>query len=424
MVKTVYGDGNNNSITASKSGVWPFKYWESWKIYGFGGADTLTGGEKNDTLYGGLGNDNLHGKAGNDILNGGSGNDWMWGGSGNDTFVVNSLLDRTFENAGEGYDTVQTYVSNYTLSANVERLQLLGAATSGFGNAQNNALYGNNLDNRLFGLDGMDTLIGGAGDDTLYGGHQNDVLYGTDGNDFLDGGQGEDTMIGGNHHDTYTIDNAADVIVEYANQGVDTVRSSLFSTSLDEHLENLTLIGSARIGSGNHHNNIMRGNGNGNNLRGYSGYDTLYGGYGNDNLYGGHNTDTLLGEGGNDRLRGAGSITDDVRPLEYDRLTGGFGADTFVLGDADVHAYGNYSGVFYLGNDYARITDFSRAQGDKMEVVGELSDYSLDDSMNVLGSSALDTRVFYQGELIAIAENVTGLSIAADVVVGEPVVIL
>lgn len=424
MVKTVYGDSNNNTITANKSGVWPFKYWESWKVFGLAGNDTLTGGEKNDTLYGGSGNDNLHGNGGNDILNGGSGNDWMWGGEGNDTFVVNSLLDRTFEDAGEGYDTVQSYVSNYSLSENVERLQLMGAATSGFGNNQNNTLMGNSLNNRLFGRGGMDVLSGGDGDDSLYGDGENDVLYGGDGNDSLVGGLGEDTMIGGNHHDTYTIDNADDVIVEYANQGVDTVRSSLFSTVLDEHLENMDLIGSARIGAGNHHNNIMRGNGYNNTLRGHNGYDTLYGGYGNDSLYGGQNTDTLLGEGGNDRLRGFGPITDDVRLMEYDRLTGGIGADTFVLGDADVHEYGNYSGVFYLGNDYAHITDFSRTQGDKMEVVGKLSDYTLDDSMNVIGSSSLDTRVFYQGDLIAVAENVTGLSIASDFVVGEPVVIL
>jgi hypothetical protein len=73
-------------------------------------------------------------------------------------------------------------------------------------------------------------------------------------------------------------------------------------------------------------------------------------------------TDTITGSGGNDRIAGVtatGTRAANLGRGQIDVLTGGLGADTFLLGDA--------RGVFYddgsagnLGNaDYARITDFT-----------------------------------------------------------------
>ena len=83
-------------------------------------------------------------------------------------------------------------------------------------------------------MDGNDTLkgyggarhpVGGNDNDTLYGMDGNDTLHGENGNDMLDGGAGDDTMIGGIGDDTFIVDSAADVVIEAANEGNDTVQN-------------------------------------------------------------------------------------------------------------------------------------------------------------------------------------------------------
>ena len=180
-------------------------------LNGTSGVDTLNGGAGNDTLSGLAGNDTLNGGAGNDTLNGGTGNDTMVGGTGDDTYVVDSASDVVTEAANEGTDLVQSSVT-YTLAANVENLTLTGTtAINGTGNALNNVLTGNSA---------VNTLTGGAGNDTL------------------NGGAGNDTMVGGTGDDTYFVNSASDVVTEAANEGVDTVNSSVTLT-LGNNVENL-----------------------------------------------------------------------------------------------------------------------------------------------------------------------------------------
>ena len=91
-------------------------------------------------------------------------------------------------------------------------------------------------------------------------------------------------------------------------------------------------------------------------INGTSGNNTLLGGDGADRLSGGAGNDSLSGGAGNDLLL-AGTGTDT--------MTGGAGADTFtfVVGDATNNG----------ANVTKTITDFSIAQGDKIDLSNLLS---------------------------------------------------
>ena len=245
----------------------------------------------------------LTGNAADNRLDGGSGADTLTGGAGNDTYLVDDAGDVIVENADGGSDTVVASVS-FTAADQVEHLQLAGtAAIDATGNALANLLSGNTAANRLSGLAGDDRLDGGAGNDTLDGGAGVDTLVGGTGDDTyvvttsedliielagegsdtvlssisltlattlenltltgtaavdaqghtganfltgnvaanrLDGGSGADTLAGGAGDDTYVIDQAGDVVVEQAGDGLDTVLSAV-SHTLSANVENLVL---------------------------------------------------------------------------------------------------------------------------------------------------------------------------------------
>src|SRR5918995_5353674 len=93
-----------------------------------------------------------------------------------------------------GVDTVQVNGS-YTLTANVENLELLGwLSHSGRGNELGNAITGSGGANALSGLGGLDRVSGGLGNDTLDDGA---------GVDRLDGGAGNDSLLGGTEGDAF-----------------------------------------------------------------------------------------------------------------------------------------------------------------------------------------------------------------------------
>jgi Ca2+-binding RTX toxin-like protein len=117
-ILTVFGDDNNNTITASRNaagailvnngavsvqgGTPTVANTGLIEVFGQGGNDTITlneangalpaaflvGGDGDDTMTGGSGGDQLIGQAGNDTLLGKGGNDFILGGDGNDVIEV------------------------------------------------------------------------------------------------------------------------------------------------------------------------------------------------------------------------------------------------------------------------------------------------------------------------------------------------
>ena len=68
-----------------------------------------------------------------------------------------------------------------------------------------------------------------------------------------------DKMTGGLGDDTYIVDNAKDAVTEAAKGGTDAVDSSVNYT-LGANVENLLLIGTAALGTGNTFDNVITGN--------------------------------------------------------------------------------------------------------------------------------------------------------------------
>jgi trimeric autotransporter adhesin len=280
-----------------------------------------------DWLEGGSGADTLQGGSGNDLLDGGTGRDQMDGGTGDDVFIVDGqasinanggahgitglnlcapetrfgmdrsakaawVTDAIVERDGEGFDTVNASASVNLSGQSVEVVNLLGSGAAGASSADLDATTG-------------------AGSQRLNGnlGHNR-----------LDGGAGADVMAGGAGNDTYIVDDLGDQIIEAADQGIDTVRTTLNNYTLAADLEGLVLEGNANLnGTGNAANNVLIGNTGANTLSGGNGADTLAGWRGNDRLLGGAGDDIYAfsrGDGvdhiadneGNNRLHFSGDL--------------------------------------------------------------------------------------------------------------------
>jgi Ca2+-binding RTX toxin-like protein len=236
-----------------------------------------------------VGSDKLYGTNDDDTLDGGLGADTLNGGAGDDTYIIDNAGDTLVEGVGPGKDTAQvglaTAGATYTLAENVENGKVSSTAAINLtGNADNNALTGNAAAN---------TLTGGAGDDTL------------------DGGAGADKLVGGTGEDVYIVADAGAVVTENADEGWDTVRTSLASYTMTANVEVLAYAGAAAFtGTGNAQDNFITGGNVGNKLDGGAGDDTLRGGHGNDSLLGGLGNDQLTGGAGKDTIDGgAGSDT-------------------------------------------------------------------------------------------------------------------
>lgn len=225
------------------------------ELSGEGGNDSLEAGEGNDYLDGGDGNDSLDGGDGDDVVSGGNGNDIAHSGDGGDEVYGDAGNDSLFLEDGDDY------------------------AEGGDGNDIVNGGLGDDL---VFGDAGNDKIDGGEGNDELGGDDGIDQLTGGLGDDTLDGGVGSDKMSGGKGDDVYYVDVAKEGVTEKANEGDDSVVSSV-SYLLGTNVENLFLYGSLGLtGTGNKLGNYLSGTEQADTLNGKEGLDVLEGGLGDD----------------------------------------------------------------------------------------------------------------------------------------------
>lgn len=332
-------------------------------IYGFGAADNLRGAGGDDTIYGGDGDDFLYGQGGDDLLYGEAGDDILRSSEGVDRF-----------DGGEGFDRISLLVQGLdgtpTRGAiiDLERQLILD---DGFGNRERlvsieavgatlpfaDVLRGSSVRNLLLGGQG-DTILGFGGDDDI-------SAEGVAGSR-IDGGEGRDTLYLQTERSVFTPDGLIDF--ESASTGVivDLSRGRVIEDGFG---------GSARI----------------------RGIEDVYASNLDSQLTGDAGANRLFGLVGDDRLSGLAG--DDVLTgsTGRDMLTGGAGADTFVFnGFASLGMYFDYSsgsavivypvapadsGATFKEADV--ITDFSQADGDRIDLSSVDAIYLADNSSPV-----------------------------------------
>ncbi|MDO9179983.1 MAG: calcium-binding protein, partial [Agitococcus sp.] len=259
--------------------------------------------------------------------------DILQGSAGNDLYIVNHARDFVLESTDVSIDTVEASVS-YSLGDNLENLTLTGSANlSGIGNSSNNTISGN---------DGNNRLLAGAGADAVYGGL---------GGDTINGGSGADAMFGGLGNDTFTVENSGDVVVEYVNEGFDTV-NSFISYTLTANVERLILEGFSTLdGTGNELDNTLMGNNANNHLIGGAGNDTLQGKGGADILDGGIGDDLYYVDNAGDVVTElVAEGTDKVSSSISYMLTANV-EQLFLTGIASLAGTGNEMNNVIYGND-------------------------------------------------------------------------
>jgi Ca2+-binding RTX toxin-like protein len=233
------------------------------------------------------------------------------------------------------------------------------------------------------------------------GGAADDSFTGTSLSDHLSGGAGTNILTGLGGDDWYTVTNATTTIVEAANAGIDSVRTSLSRYTLPSNVENLFVLPLAGSFVAN-----WRGNGRDNHMslaNGDAG-GSLFGLGGNDRLDGSRFDDVLDGGNGNDVINafvggvdtvnaGAGddSISFGSSLTALDSVDGGAGND-------QVGIVGNYTGSNALILGAATLTN--------VEVLAALSGGSYDIRLNDATTAAGATFTVFGGNL-AVGENFT-----------------
>ena len=213
---------------------------------------------------------------------------------------------------------------------------------------------------------GVTTLDGLEGNDTLIGAELRESLVGFTGNDYLDGGASRDILVGGYGNDTLVVDDLLDAMLEYGLEGRDMVISQITLDLSDNFVETGQFMEDMKASESAGNINLS-GNRLDNSLIGNNANNQLFGEIGNDSLIGNNGNDWLFGDAGNDWLCGTTlpSVSDNT---QIDTLTGGAGADTFIIGFSAEPEDARY--INSRAADYVFIKDFNPGQGDVLDYGG------------------------------------------------------
>jgi Ca2+-binding RTX toxin-like protein len=230
------------------------------------------------------------------------------------------------------------------------------------------------------------------------------------------------------------VDNKSDTITENANEGTDSVFTTVTYT-LTTNTENLTLQGTTAInGTGNELNNSITGNTGNNVLTGGLGNDTLIGGAGNDSYYVDNTADTItesINQGtdsvfttvtytltsntenltlqGTTAINGTGNelnnnITGNAAAniltggLGNDTLTGNAGSDTLIGGK------GNDS--LYLGLNDNVVDNVNYVFGDGTDTVYQFVRGVGGDKLNFTGIASFDVITSGTSTLVRVGDGI------------------
>lgn len=268
--------------------------------------------------------------------------------------------------------------------------------------------YGTEGNDVLDGTFVADNIAAYGGNDILRGFAGGDVLWGGDGDDWLDGGSGGDTLYGLAGFDTASYEFATSGVVIHLEGGVCQngiaqgdklygVEEVIGSSHNDQLFGQDGMAETLRGGDGD---DMVLGSTGDDNLRGGAGTDTVIymqsdlgvtvnlatntvsggdaqgdtiagfenatGGYYNDTLTGSNVANRLSGAFGSDTIRGGGGADFVAGGGGRDEMWGGSGADTFNFSSP------SDSGTTAAARD--RIMDFSRSQGDRIDL--SIEDYT------------------------------------------------
>jgi Ca2+-binding RTX toxin-like protein len=320
---------------------------------GFGGNDTITGGEGGDIILGGSADDVINGNDGADIILGGKGFDDIHGNGGADTIFGNDQADTISGDAGA--DVISGGSGNDYIHGNTGADVMKGDSGA-------DVMFGDAGNDQVFGQTEPDILFGGIDDDLVVGGSSNDIMFGDDGVVAkLDTAYDPDTDLDSAiaykviYNDTLiTSTDVDDLLADVQDQEGD--------SWWDDEIRSLDLI----------HTYVVSGDGD-DFLSGNAGDDFMFGGGGNDTMGGdvdprlptaGSPTeiseDVMIGDGGmitftGRRFRSIETVITPVIGTEFD--------DTIYGDNGDDYIFGGW-GSDYLFGGHGKVVDISQgAQG-------------------------------------------------------------